>query len=718
MLATQAAHAQSPTPAPTRTTMPTVVVSGQPDSPSLTVPSIEAARVELEQVPGGTAVVDAEEYKRGRATTLKDALDFAPGVYVQPRFGAEESRISIRGSGIQRTFHGRGLKLLQDGVPLNQADGGFDFQSVEPLASRYIEVYRGANALEYGATTLGGAINFVSATGYDASPFTARFEYGSFDSYRAQVSSGGVFGAFDYYVSLSHFSQDGFRDHSQQNNQRVFANFGYRFNENVETRFYITYVQTDSELPGNLTKQQLETDPEQAQRVDPALRSIQAVARFDNVTSNWKRDYELFRIANKTTWLNGDHRFSLSAFWARKDLDHPILFVIDQLSNDFGVDLRYDYSGDLFGHRNRFTVGFTPTYGITQDNRFANNFGNRGARLSDNEQQSMNLDFYLQETFYLTPSLALVAGGDISYAKRKNEDDFPVSLTNPDNSDTQDWWGYSPKVGLLWEQAKNVQSFVNVSRSFEPASFGELTNAATGGAGLVQLDPQTATTVEVGTRGRLNRFAWDLAYYHAWIDNELLELEVLPGLTQTINAQRTIHQGVEASLEVDVLRGIFVRDGAAGPTGDGKTAVTATASPEPKLDRLVLRQLYLWNDFRYDNDPQFGDNQLPGIPEHYYRAELLYMHPSGFYIGPNVEWVPTQYNVDSADTLHADPYVLLGAKVGYRSERGFSVFFEAKNLTDEKYASTTGVVARATPNSALFMPGDGRGFFGGVEFRW
>lgn len=696
--------------------MPTVVVSGQVDNPSLTVPSLPSARLELEQVPGGTAVVDAEEYKRGRATTIKDALDFAPGVYVQPRFGAEESRISIRGSGIQRTFHGRGLKLLQDGVPLNEADGGFDFQAVEPLAARYIEVYRGANALEYGATTLGGAINFVSATGYDSSPFTARFEYGSFGSFRGQVSSGAVFGPFDYAISLSHSSQDGFRDHSQQNNQRLFANFGYRFNEHLETRFYITYAQTDSELPGNLTKQQLETNPEQAQRVDPTLRAFQPVARFDYITSNWRRDFELFRIANKTTWLNGDHRFSLSAFWARKDLDHPILFFIDQFSNDFGIDLRYDYSGDLLGHRNHFTIGAAPTYGVTQDNRFANVFGNRGERLSDNEQKSLNLDFYLQDRFYVTSNVALVAGAQVTYAKRENQDDFPVTLTDPNNSDTQDWWGFSPKVGLLWEQTKDIQSFVNVSRSFEPPSFGELTNAATGGAGLVQLDPQTATTVEVGTRGRLDRVTWDLAYYYSWIDNELLEFEVLPGLTQTVNAGRTIHQGVEASLQVDLLRGIFVRDGAAGPTGKDKTVLTPAT--ESKRDRLVLRQLYLWNDFHFDGDAEFADNQLPGIPEHYYRAELMYEHPCGFYIGPNVEWVPTKYNVDSAETLHADPYALLGAKIGYRSERGFSVFFEAKNLTDEKYAATTGVVSRATPNSALFMPGDGRGFYGGVEFRW
>lgn len=709
-----AAHSAAAQTADT-TTLPTVVVTGAADSPTLTVPSLEAARVELEQIPGGTAVVDAETYKRGRATTLKDALDFAPGVYIQARFGAEESRLSIRGSGIQRTFHGRGLKLLQDGVPLNLADGGFDFQAVEPLATRYIEVFRGANALEYGATTLGGAINFVTATGHDASPFTARFEYGSFESYRAQFSSGAVFGPFDYYLSLSHSSTDGFRDHAQQNTQRLFANFGYRFNEHLETRFYVTYVQTDSELPGDLTKEQLETDPEQAARVPAALRTFQPVARFDRVTSNWKRDFELFRLANKTTWLHGDHRFSIGSFWSWKDLDHPILFVIDQLSNDFGLDLRYDHSGALLGHRNHFTIGFAPTYGITQDNRFDNVFGNRGAKFSDNEQQSLNLDFYLQDRFYVTRNVALVAGAQVSYAKRENDDQFPVSAANPDNSDMQDWWGFSPKVGVLWEHTPTVQSFVNVSRSFEPPSFGELVNAANNGAGLVQLDAQTATTVEVGTRGRLGRFAWDVAYYHAWLDDELLEFQVEPGLTQTVNAGRTIHQGVEASLEIDVLRGLFVRDAELPPPSgnDSKTVV----APEPKRDRVLLRQVYLWNDFRFDDDPTFGDNQLPGIPEHYYRAELVYEHPCGFYAGPNVEWA-SGFPVDSAGTLHNDSYALLGAKIGYRSERGFSCYFEAKNLTDETYAGTTSVVSTATPASAVFQSGDGRGFYGGIEWKW
>jgi iron complex outermembrane receptor protein len=97
----------------------------------------------------------------------------------------------------------------------------------------------------------------------------------------------------------------------------------------------------------------------------------------------------------------------------------------------------------------------------------------------------------------------------------------------------------------------------------------------------------------------------------------------------------------------------------------------------------------------------------------------MYEHPCGFYGGPNLEWVPNKYNVDFAESLFADPYALLGFKVGYRSPKGFSVFFEAKNLTDKKYAAVTGVIADAGgQDRAQFLPGDGRSFFGGIEWKW
>lgn len=196
-------------------TLPKVMVEGVSE-PTLTVPSMTAAAADLARVPGGTGLVDGDTVRQGRASTLRDALDFTTGVYVQSRFGSEEARISIRGSGLQRTFHGRGLKILQDGTPLNLADGSVDMQSIEPLSTRYIEVWRSANALRYGGTTLGGAVNFVSPTGRDASPFQSRLELGSFGYVRGQVSSGFSSGPADYYASLTHFTQDGYRQHAAQ----------------------------------------------------------------------------------------------------------------------------------------------------------------------------------------------------------------------------------------------------------------------------------------------------------------------------------------------------------------------------------------------------------------------------------------------------------------------------------------------------------------------
>ena len=147
---------------------------------------------DIQQTPGGVALVPAGAYRNSTVSnTIKDVLDYVPGVFAQPKWG-DDTRLSIRGSGLSRNFHLRGVQLYMDGIPINTSDGYGDFQEIDPTAYKYVAVYKGANGLQFGANALGGAINFVSATGYDASPFTARFEYGSFESYRAQISSGGV----------------------------------------------------------------------------------------------------------------------------------------------------------------------------------------------------------------------------------------------------------------------------------------------------------------------------------------------------------------------------------------------------------------------------------------------------------------------------------------------------------------------------------------------
>src|SRR4051812_31182341 len=142
---------------------------------------VEQAIQKVGETPGGADVVSAAEFQNRETVSLRDALAFSPGVYAQPRFG-QEVRLSIRGSGISRGYHMRGLTLLQDGIPINLADDNGDFQELDPSFLQHLEVFRGANALRFGASTLGGAINGVTPTGRSARGVTLRLDGGSFDT--------------------------------------------------------------------------------------------------------------------------------------------------------------------------------------------------------------------------------------------------------------------------------------------------------------------------------------------------------------------------------------------------------------------------------------------------------------------------------------------------------------------------------------------------------
>ncbi|HVI59383.1 MAG TPA: TonB-dependent receptor [Luteimonas sp.] len=661
--------------APQATTLDRVEVRGE-RPPIATVDTLDQARRRVAERAGGTALVDGDAYRDGRVSTLTDALGFAPGVFVQPRFGAEEARLSIRGSGLQRTFHGRGIVLLQDGSPLNLADGSFDFQAVEPLAARYIEVYRGANALEHGAATLGGAIDFVSPTGYDAPTADARIEAGSFGYLRAQAAFAGHSDRGDAYLSLTGLGQDGYRDHARQESERLFANAGHRFGETLDGRLYLTHVDTRSELPGNLTRAQALDEPR--------------AANAGNVALDQRRDYRLDRVAAKLAWAPSDARsLVVSAYYADKSLHHPIFQVLEQDTGDAGVDARWRAEGTLGGRRNVLVAGVALAQGTIDDDRFANVAGRAGARTNRFDQRARNASAYVEDQLWLSPRWVLAVGAQGLHAARRSQDRFVTagSCGQPlcDESFDVSYSAFNPKLGVRWLAADGVQAFANLSRSAEPPSFGELT----GGPGVTQVDAQRATTAELGVRIDRGALSLDAALYRARIDGELLSLSDGNGNPLgTVNAGRTVHQGLELGL--------------------GWAFAPA----------WTLSANYLWNDFRFDHDAAYGDNHLAGVPPQLLRAALEWKAGERFHLAPTLEWASQDYAIDHANTFDAPGYAVLGLRAGGRIGARWSWFAEARNLADRRWIASTNVVADAHGlDAANFLPGDGRSFYAGLEWR-
>jgi iron complex outermembrane recepter protein len=651
-----------------------------PASPaSLTAPSVARAITEASRIPGAVSLVEDKDFKQKQAITPKDVLDYVPGVFIQPKWG-EDSRLSIRGSGISRNYHLRGVQLYMDGIPISTADGYGDFQEIDPSAYRFVQVFKGGNALALGANTLGGAINFVTPSGYDAARAQASFAIGSFGYHREQASSGGVHGPVDYFITLAHQRQDGYRQHSDGYSIRGSANIGYKFNENAETRFYLNANSIRQRIPGEVDRL-------------TALRSPRTPAAI-NAANDWQRNVDSFRIGNKTTLKFDTTTVEFGGFYTNRHLMHPIFEWLDYKYNDYGAFAKLSDDRRIGAYRNRLVVGAQLHNGNTDARQYVNGVGaTKGALSSHARQHSNNLNLYGENTFYVRPDLSLVAGLQALLATRKQDGVygmFPWTLPATFN---KNYSVINPKVGLVYDLTPKAQIFANVSGSAEVPTFGQGMLVAN----FASLKVQRGTTFEVGTRGRDENYSWDVALYHTRLRNEFQCVNVAFGACSEENVRRTIHQGIEAGGGVAVWKGLF-----------------ATA------DKLWVNAAYTFSDFRFRNDATWGNNQLPGVPRHFVRAELLYKHPSGFFIGPNVEWAPEAPYVDNTNTTKSAPYALFGARMGYDSGKSWSAFLEGKNLLNRKYISSSNVVhdfvTAGNPN--LYNPGNGLSVVGGMNVKW
>lgn len=655
------------------TVVDSIIVTGRRNAEDPAV--VAEARDRLSRTPGAVAVVSAESYADRFAQGFSDTLRNVPGVLAQKRYG-EESRLSIRGSGIAQGFHQRGVLLAQDGVPFADADGFSDFQGVDALSARYIEVWKGANTLRFGGAQLGGAINLVTPTGRTARQENLwQLEGGSFGAVRGHAAVARTHNDWDVYAAVTGMQSDGWRDHSQQSQARLTVNAGRSFGEDREVRLIAQAADIKQDIPGSLT-------------LDQALKTPR-MASASAVSGDQARDLTVKRLTLQTRWRFNESTLFEGAVWGwEKSLYHPIFQVMDQDSATRGAFGRIDWTGQVAGLRADAFYGFSWRDGEVKALRYVNLSGLPGAKTADARQEASGLDVFAEGRLFVTDRLALVAGGSWGRATR----DYADRLT-PANDDSIDYDWFSPRLGLLWEAGSGAQVFANVTRSVEPPTYGALVQAPL--TGFTPVEVQDAWTAEIGARGRRGALAWDLTIYRSQIDGEMLNFITGPDIpAATFNAEKTIHQGIEAGLDW----------GLPYEVADGS---------------LLLRQTYNWSDFRFDGDARWGDNRLPVVPEHQYRAELTWRHASGVFVSPSVEWRISSPYVDYANTMKAPDYALLGLTGGFDIGPNASVYVDARNLTDERYVGEFSAVTDArSASTAVFFPGEGRSVFVGLRLAY
>lgn len=646
---------------------------------------VEAARERLHEIPGASNLVDLERVGQGRVASNQDVLAYQPGVFAQSA-GNDGIKLSIRGSGINRApgAHGSGVYTMFDGLPLT-GPGGTPYELLEPLWLSRAEVLRGANGFDHGALALGGAINYVTHTGFDAAPLQLRYEVGSRGYAHRQISSGQVLGDLDYYVAVTDSEYDGYQQHTEGSSRGIAANVGYRFNPDLETRFYLRYRETENDLAGRLTKDQIKHHPRAA---NPLYLSRDASRPQPG--STW--------LANKTTFYLGDDS-RLEAGVVYHDYPMDLREGANRLKvayTDVSGTLNYLRRDTVFDRESKTTIGWRTTKHLP--NTGASEFErvpDTGKRKRDFSYQGSDSVVHIGNELELAPDLWLTSGLAIIYTRRESAVTYPIGGGKVSQHD----WDYAPRLGLRYDMRPGLQLYGNLSRSVEPAHPWSLIWSSPAVDGLqtqpIEMQNQTASTLELGARGDSAIGQWDLAWYYSAVRHELLAVEIVTGNPAAeFNASPTVHQGVEAGLESR----LWERGG---------------------VGKLSLRQSYTFSDFHYRDDDTFGDNRLPGIPMHHYQAELRFDWPSGFHAGLNTQ-VASKVQVDYANSYPADAYAILGARVGYNAPgQDWQTWLDLRNLTNQRYAAT--VTPGYNDNGqdvARSTPGEGFGVYAGVSYSF
>lgn len=349
-------------------------------------------------------------------------------------------------------------------------------------------------------------------------------------------------------------------------------------------------------------------------------------------------------------------------------------------------------------------------------------------RLRNNRNNAFNVEVYGEDRFHLADNLVAMLGLKYLSDRRSVAALGGIPFEPIPGYASKTYHGLMPKLGLMLQASPDIQVFSDLTLARDVPDMIDLTQTLFAptppwmqnsegqyGFQMNNLRAQKAWTGEVGSRGKYGNVTWDIAYYYSNIWDELLKFNSSPAsgvVSITRNAPNTVHQGVELGGSVEVLRNITSADAD---------------------DFIKVSQIWNMNIFAFDGDPIYGNNWLPSIPRNVLRTTVSYNTKDGFYIAPQVDWVPTGAYVDYANTLRAPGYAIIGLQAGLKMPNGLEWYVDARNLNGVNYVSDVISVANASSppytkstglydyqpgNPRAFYPGNGASIYSGVKYRF
>lgn len=654
----------------------------------------------LAETPGTVDIVRGEEIKAVSPKHPSEIMGQIPGVWVNVT-GGEGHQTAIRHPLTTSPVY----LYLEDGIP-TRSTGFFNHNALYeinvPMAGG-IEVSKGPGTALYGSDAIGGVVNVLTRPAPLKPEAQLTVEGGENGWGRVMATGGNTVGKDGWRADLNLTHTDGWRNATGYDRQAGTLRWDRSLSDDALLKTVATFSNIDQQTAGTSTISEDEYNNNPTTNYTPiSLRKVQA-----------------FRLSSAYEKESGNSLLSITPYFRYNDMDllanwsltyDPTIYNTSNKS----LGLLAKYRQNFPDHRARIIVGMDLDYSpgsrleqsvnTVRSGRIYTDY-TIGRTLYDYDATFKGVSPYVHGEISATEKLRLTAGlryDHLGYDYTNNLSDADIvirpanisyNLTYRHPSSTSVSYDHlSPKLGATYAFNPDLNGFVAYNHAFRAPSEGQLFRQGSA-LNTIDLKPVKADSYEMGLRGKAGaKLRYEASLYYMTKEDDILSYkDPVTGATQSVNAGKTLHRGVELGLGAELSR-------------------------EMELNLSTSYAKHSYEDWVISGTANYNGKEMETAPRLIANTRLNYK-PAALNGGRlSLEWVKLgSYWMDAANTQKYDGHDIINLRVNYPVSRQMELLGSVTNLTDERYADAS---SYTTARGRELAPGLPRTFYAGLRYNW
>lgn len=233
-------------PASETATAPTRPGTGGITSGTVNMSPVSGSDLPIEKVPTSVGRASSDDIARMKETNIQNTLQATvPGVFMNDSQGnVSQGGVQFRGFEASPILGAaQGIAVYQNGTRINEVFG--DVVNWDFIPSNAIDsiTVLGANPV-YGLNAIGGAIGITMRDGFNFQGAEFDVRAGSYGRVQGSAAAGAQSGNWGIFGAIEGYKDDGYRDFSDSEIRRMYADLGYRTSQS-EFHLSVTGAKND-----------------------------------------------------------------------------------------------------------------------------------------------------------------------------------------------------------------------------------------------------------------------------------------------------------------------------------------------------------------------------------------------------------------------------------------------------------------------------------------